>query len=168
MRRRLRFVGHILRMDPQRLLRRTFIALISRSRRPSGSLLHGLDSMTLDEIISLANNRRDWSRQINSLCIWHLRCWCSNAPYRCCTQCVHCIPYIHIFTYQVSYRFTCFTNLPIMSLWDIQSIIKCGRIWRVQYVYNRFTRCHFKFPVQNCQSCTPLLFPIEEEWSYVG
>ena len=69
MRRRLQFVGHILRIDSQRLLRRTFIAIISSSPRPSGSLLHGLVSMTLDEIISLASNRRDWSRQINSLFI---------------------------------------------------------------------------------------------------
>ena len=68
MRRRLRFAGHILRMDPERLLRQSFIAYMNCSPRPAGNLLHGLESMTLDEIATLAMNRRAWSRHINSLC----------------------------------------------------------------------------------------------------
>ena len=68
-RRRLRFAGHILRMDHQRLLRRTFITYMSSLPRPPGSLLHGLESMPLDELTALANNRQEWSSKIDSLCI---------------------------------------------------------------------------------------------------
>ncbi len=64
-RRRLRFAGHILRMDPDRLLRRTFVAYSNATdTRPTGSLLYGLDSMTFEEIVAMAENRSDWSQHI--------------------------------------------------------------------------------------------------------
>ena len=80
MRRRLRFAGHIQRMDQQLLLRRTlkFITFISSSLRPSESLLYRLESMSPDEHTTLAYSR------INSLCIWHLCCWWCNLHCRCC------------------------------------------------------------------------------------
>ena len=66
--RRLRFAGHILRMDQTRLLRRTFVAYMNSSDpRPEGSLLHGCDGMSLDEITNVAQNRRKWSRFVNSM-----------------------------------------------------------------------------------------------------
>ena len=66
--RRLRYAGHILRMDPERLLHRAFIAYLESSpTRPAGSLLHGLDSFSTEEVISLAMNRRAWSRHSKSL-----------------------------------------------------------------------------------------------------
>ena len=68
MKRRLRFAGHTLRMDTDRLLRRTFITYLkSWTTRPAGTVLHGLDSMPIDEIETLARNRRAWSRHVNSL-----------------------------------------------------------------------------------------------------
>ena len=68
MKRRLRFAGHTLRMDTDRLLRRTFITYLkSWTTRPVGTVLHGLDSMPIDEIETLARNRRAWSRHVNSL-----------------------------------------------------------------------------------------------------
>ena len=68
MKRRLRFAGHILRMDADRLLRRTFLAYLrSWTTRPVGTVLHGLDSMPIDDIVTLARNRRAWSRHVNSL-----------------------------------------------------------------------------------------------------
>ena len=67
-RRRLQFAGHIFRMDSDRLLRRTFIAYLkSWTTRPAGTLLHGLDSMPTDEVVTLAKNRRAWSRYVDSL-----------------------------------------------------------------------------------------------------
>ena len=66
--RRLRFAGHILRMEQTRLLRRTFVTYMNSSDpRPEGSLLHGCDGMSLDEITKLARNRRKWQRFVNSL-----------------------------------------------------------------------------------------------------
>ena len=48
-RRRLRFAGHVLRMSPDRLLRRSFLAYMNSSTpRPTGSLLHGLETKTID------------------------------------------------------------------------------------------------------------------------
>ena len=84
--RRMRFAGHILRMEPDRLLRRTFIAYLNENPFPPGSLLHGCDGMTIEQLSRLARNRRKWSKFINSLNLWHLWRCCSIAPYRCLTR----------------------------------------------------------------------------------
>lgn len=63
--RRLRFAGHILRMDHTRLLQRTFLAHINTCR--DGSLLHGCEGKMLTQITKLAVNRRKWARFVNSL-----------------------------------------------------------------------------------------------------
>ena len=66
--RRLRFAGHILRMSPDRLLRRSFIAYVKSSHPPPvGSLLHNCAGMTFDQILKLSQNRRAWTRFINSV-----------------------------------------------------------------------------------------------------
>ena len=66
--RRLRFAGHIIRMNPDRLLRRSFLAYVKSSHPlPVGSLLHNCDEMTIDQICRLAQNRRAWARFINSM-----------------------------------------------------------------------------------------------------
>ena len=67
LKRRLRFAGHILRMGPDRLLRRTFIAYLNENPLPPGSLLYGCDEMKIEEVSRLAQNRRAWSKFINSL-----------------------------------------------------------------------------------------------------
>ena len=66
--RRLRFAGHILRMNPERLLHRSFIAYLnSRKTRPPGSLLHGFDSMSIQDLTDLAHDRKAWNRHMKSL-----------------------------------------------------------------------------------------------------
>ena len=66
-RRRLRFAGHILRMDEDRLLRQTLLAYLNSLKCREESILHGCEDMSLDEIIELAMNRSAWSDHINSL-----------------------------------------------------------------------------------------------------
>ena len=66
-RRRLRFAGHILRMDEDRLLRRTFIAHMNSLKCRDQSILHGCEEMTLSETIELAQDRSAWSHFIYSL-----------------------------------------------------------------------------------------------------
>ena len=68
--RRLRFAGHILRMDPDRLLHRTFISYMCNSgsnSRPPGSLLHMCEDMPIEDVTAIAQDRRQWSTFINSL-----------------------------------------------------------------------------------------------------
>ena len=66
--RRLRFAGHLLRMSPERLLRRAFISyMCSSNPRPTGSLLHMCDDISIEEVTDIAQDRRQWSKFINSL-----------------------------------------------------------------------------------------------------
>ena len=65
-RRRLRFVGHILRMDENRLLRRTFIAHMNSLKCRDKSILYGCEEMPLAEITDLAQDRSAWSHFINN------------------------------------------------------------------------------------------------------
>jgi len=66
--RRLRFAGHILRMSPDRLLRRTFMTYMNSHPRPRGSLLHNCEEMSIEQITRKAQNRRAWNQFINSMC----------------------------------------------------------------------------------------------------
>ena len=66
-RRRLRFAGHILRMDENRLLRRTFIAHMNSLKCRDQSILYGCEEMSLAEITDLAQDRSAWSHFVNSL-----------------------------------------------------------------------------------------------------
>ena len=60
--RRLRFAGHILRMNPNRLLRRTFMTYMNSRPRPRGSLLHNCDEISIEQI-----TRKGWNQFINSM-----------------------------------------------------------------------------------------------------
>ena len=63
-RRKLRFAGHILRMDENRLLRR--IAHTNSLKCRDQSILYGCEEMSLAEITDLAKDRGAWSHFINS------------------------------------------------------------------------------------------------------
>ena len=66
--RRLRFLGHILRMDERRLLRRIFAAYVhGGSRAPEGSLMQDCKG-TIEELTVLARDRKQWQRKVNALC----------------------------------------------------------------------------------------------------
>ena len=66
-RRRLRFAGHILRMDEDRLLRQTLLAYLNNLKCRGESILHGCEHMSSEETIELAKDRSAWSHHINSL-----------------------------------------------------------------------------------------------------
>ena len=65
--RRLRFLGHILRMDTNRLLRQTLFAYLHDvDSRPAGSLLHGCDHLPMSELVDMARDRRVWRHFVDS------------------------------------------------------------------------------------------------------
>ena len=65
--RRLRFLGHILRMDPDRLLRQTLFAYLHDvDSRPAGSLLHGCENIPMNELTVMACNRSLWRQFVNT------------------------------------------------------------------------------------------------------
>ena len=66
-RRRLRYLGHLLRMDPSRLVRRTLLAyLYGGGSIPKGSLLQDCPDMPLDSLVALAkkDNGRTWRKLV--------------------------------------------------------------------------------------------------------
>ena len=65
--RRLRFLGHILRLDPSRLLRRTLLSYLNApSTERAGTLLHGCDGLSIDQLCELANDRQAWASLVVS------------------------------------------------------------------------------------------------------
>ena len=66
--RRMRFLGHILRMDTSRLLRRTLVAYVEGGDSlPTGSLLQDCGGRTVKQLSKLARDRRQWNRLVNNL-----------------------------------------------------------------------------------------------------
>ena len=66
--RRLRYLGHILRMNSRRLVRRTLVAYIHGGVGvPSGSLMEDCGEMRLEELICLARDRKRWNTKVNAL-----------------------------------------------------------------------------------------------------
>ena len=66
--RRLRYLGHILRMKPDRLIRRTLTAYVNGGLgAPPGSLLDDCEAMTIEELALVADDRRRWERLVNIL-----------------------------------------------------------------------------------------------------
>ena len=66
--RRMRFLGHILRMDTSRLLRRTLVAYVKGGDSlPTGSLLQDCDGRTVKQLSKLARDRRQWNQLVNTL-----------------------------------------------------------------------------------------------------
>ena len=103
MKRRLSYAGHILRMDQDRIPRRTFIAsnINNSKHHPAESILHGYEKQTMCGMIQLAQNRRAWSRFVDSLNLLQLTTYValhlSNT-----VHCVQCNSHIHITS---KYRF---------------------------------------------------------------
>ena len=67
--RRMRYLGHILRMPHDRLLRRTLCAYVDGGRNiPDGSLLMDCNGgESFDELAALANDRNGWTTRVNEL-----------------------------------------------------------------------------------------------------
>ena len=66
--RRFRFLGHILRMKAERLVRRTFIAYVSTpGGPPDGSLLDDCRIKDISQLAELAQDRTKWRWLANSL-----------------------------------------------------------------------------------------------------
>ena len=56
--RRMRYAGHVLRMDENRLVRRTLISYVDGGRNiPDGSLIMDCDQIPLDDLAALAADR---------------------------------------------------------------------------------------------------------------
>ena len=67
-RRRMRYLGHLLRMPPERLVRRTLMAYIDGGRNiPVGSLFMDCEAESIEDIINSAINRKLWSERVMSL-----------------------------------------------------------------------------------------------------
>ena len=64
--RRLRFLGHILRLDPDRLLKRLLIAYVGTCSR-AGSLLEDCGSVGIRKLCRKAANRDGWRSRVNAL-----------------------------------------------------------------------------------------------------
>ena len=67
-RRRLRFLGHILRMEPERLVRKTLFALTKGGKEyPKGSLFMDVEDSTIEDLVCLAEDRNSWKLLVSSL-----------------------------------------------------------------------------------------------------
>ena len=68
-RRRLRFLGHVLRMKKNRLVRRTFEAYVDGGgyRAPAGSLLEDVPGKSLHALTNVAKNKGRWKKMVNKL-----------------------------------------------------------------------------------------------------
>ncbi len=60
--RRLRYLGHILRMPESRVVRRTLVALVKGGTvYPKGNLFMDCQAMRMDELVALAQRRGAWN-----------------------------------------------------------------------------------------------------------
>ena len=67
-RRRMRYLGHILRMDKNRLVRQTLAAYVHGGKRvPEGSLLDDCVIKDFDKLAVIARNRKEWRKMVYSL-----------------------------------------------------------------------------------------------------
>ena len=65
---RKRRLGHILRMNAKRLVRRTFVAYVSTpGGPPDGSLLDDCHIKDISQLTELAQDKTKWRRLANSL-----------------------------------------------------------------------------------------------------
>ena len=64
-RRRMRYLGHVLRMHEDRLVRKTLMAYIDGGRHiPDGSLLMDCQNELLDATIACAMDRKKWNARV--------------------------------------------------------------------------------------------------------
>ena len=67
-RRRMRYLGHILRMNNNRLVRRTLIAYTcGGNNAPEGSLLQDCPGRTIEQLTIEASDRKQWARKVEEL-----------------------------------------------------------------------------------------------------
>ena len=67
-RRRLRYLGHILRMDTNRLVRRTLKAYVHGGEQlPEGSLLEDCARIPFEDLADLARDRKRWRKTVRKL-----------------------------------------------------------------------------------------------------
>ena len=67
-RRRMRYLGHLLRMPPERLVRRSLLAYIDgRQNIPEGSLIMDSAYKPLSELIDSAMKRKEWNKRVMNL-----------------------------------------------------------------------------------------------------
>ena len=67
-RRRLRFLGHVLRMDQSRLVRRTLTAYVhGGAGAPEGSLLDDCSQKSMANLAEMVHDRRRWERFVGEL-----------------------------------------------------------------------------------------------------
>jgi hypothetical protein len=63
--RRMRYLGHVLRMDTDRLVRRTFMAFVHGGQGPpDGSLLDDCGGRSIDALTGLAQDRGRWEKKM--------------------------------------------------------------------------------------------------------
>ena len=67
-RRRLRYLGHVLRMPAERMVRRALLALVSYSvMYPTGSLFSDCQGVALSQLVAMASSRSMWRARVASL-----------------------------------------------------------------------------------------------------
>ena len=67
-RRRLRYLGHVLRMPPDRMVRCALMALVTdTSHYPSGSLFSDCQGIALPQLVVMASSRSMWRTKVASL-----------------------------------------------------------------------------------------------------
>ena len=67
-RRRLRYLGHVLRMPTDRMVRCAPMALVSDSvMYPTGSLFSNCQGVALPQLVAMASNRAMWRAKVRSL-----------------------------------------------------------------------------------------------------
>ena len=67
-RRRLRYLGHVLRMPAERMVRRTLMALVSDTiMYPTGSLFINCQGVALPQLVAMASTRTMWRAKVASL-----------------------------------------------------------------------------------------------------
>ena len=67
-RRRLRYLGHVLRMDSERLVLKTLMALTKGGTEyPPGSLFMDVEDIPFEELLSLASDKSYWKALVAGL-----------------------------------------------------------------------------------------------------
>ena len=67
-RRRLRYLGHIMRMDCDRLVKRCLIAYVRGGNAPpAGSLMMDCENTSIDNLIAAAEDRVGWRGRVSAL-----------------------------------------------------------------------------------------------------
>ena len=81
--RRLRYIGHVLRLPADRMVRRALLVHVMGCRQyPAGSLSSDCADVSLPQLVTMASDRAMWRAKVASLS-WHLRyrlpvLWCSS------------------------------------------------------------------------------------------